>query len=48
VSIAILTKKINEKFERLMHVLQSKNIIECNMKYPYANIACTNKHYVYC
>ncbi len=32
-------QKINDEFGRLMWVLWGENIIECNMKYPYANIA---------
>jgi hypothetical protein len=36
-------QKINDEFERLMWVLWGENIIECNMKYPYVNIACPSK-----
>jgi hypothetical protein len=48
VSIAMSIKRNNENFGRLMHVLQGKKSIKCNMEYPYACITCTNKHYVYC
>jgi hypothetical protein len=41
-NIALLTQKNNEKFGRLMRVLWGENTIECNVKYQYASIACSN------
>lgn len=47
VSITWLAKNTNKKFGTLIRVLQDKNTIKCNMKYPYADIACPNKWFVY-
>jgi hypothetical protein len=41
--IAWLPKITNEKFGTLMQVLMGENTIECNMKYLYVGIACSNK-----
>jgi hypothetical protein len=41
-NIALLAQKNNENFGKLIRVLWGESIIECNMKYQYASITCSN------
>jgi hypothetical protein len=48
VDIALLVKKTNENFGKLVGVLWGENTLECSVKYSYVSIiACPNKCYIY-